>query len=353
MKELLKTLLAGTSLTIDQTIKAFELIMTGQAGAAEVGALLMLIQQRGATVDELTGAATVMRRKVTAVEVPAGLTVVDTCGTGGDHTSTFNISTAAALVTAAVGRPKGVVVAKHGNRTITRASGSSQGLEALGVHLDVNVQALTRCLDEAGICFCFAPAHHPAMKYAMPIRMELGVPTIFNLLGPLTNPAGASRQVIGVADKDLTQPIATVLGRLGCKAAMVLHGKKQSDVMGPGFCEASVCGPTQITQLADGKIETFEIHPADLGLGVSDIEALLVDGPDSSARVIRSVLAGEQGPARDVVCANASVAMVIAGLAGGLAEGVSLAAEAIDRGAASAALNSLINLTQACNTAAS
>ncbi len=345
MKPQLSKLSQGQTLTSDETTEAFEQIMTGQASPAQVGSLLAMIELRGATVDELVGAARVMRSKVAPIEVPAGMTVIDTCGTGGDHTPTFNISTTAALVAAAVGRPHGVGVAKHGNRTVTRTSGSSQGLEALGVKLDVTPDVLTRCLDETGFCFCFAPAHHPAMKHAMPVRLELGIRTMFNLLGPLTNPAGAGRQVMGVFKPELTEPIARVLQQLGAERAMVVHGYKSASRDQGGYCELSVNGPSQISELRDGQVSTLDIDPAALGLDVSPLDTLLVDGPESSARVIENVLAGDSGPARDIVMLNAAAALVVAGLADDLDNGLKSSADAIDTGAAREALATLIRIT--------
>ncbi len=351
MQHLLNHVVTGRTLSVDQAIEAFELIMTGQATAAQVGALLAMMQQRQPTVDEIIGAARVMREKVAAVEVPAGLSIIDTCGTGGDHTPTFNISTAAAIVAAAAGRPRNVAVAKHGNRTVTRSSGSSQGLEALGVKLQVSGQTLTRCLDEAGICFCFAPAHHPAMKHAMPVRMELGMRTIFNVLGPLTNPAGAERQVLGVFDSAMTEPLADVLKNLGAQTAIVCHGKKLPDGSDSGFCEVSVCGPTRISRLKNGSVVTSTINPGELGVEVSKVEALLVDDPQHSAQVISSVFAGEKGPPRDAVCVNAAAALIVADLADGFDEAIDAAAGAIESGAAAAALAKLVELTQSDTSA--
>ena len=341
MKEHLKHLVTGQPLSVAQTVDAFELIMTGQATPAQVGALLTMIQLRGPTAEEITGAAQVMRDKVTRVIVPDGLTAIDTCGTGGDHSKTFNISTAAALVAAAAGRPKGVVVAKHGNRSITSQSGSSQVLEALGVKLQVDGDTLTRCLDEAGLCFCFAPAHHPAMKHAMPVRTDLGVPTIFNVLGPLTNPAGATRQVVGVFDGGLTETLAQVLRVLGSQRAMVVHGT----INGGGLDELSTCGPTRVSHLRDGEVQTEQINPEDLGLGHADPTALQVDSPQASAAVIRDIMAGNPGPARDIVCLNAAAALVVSDLAPDLSGGLKLAAEAIDRGQMRQTLDRLIGAT--------
>ncbi len=338
MKHLLARLVEGETLTKAQTIEAFELIMTGEATATQMGAFLGLIQQRGPAVEEIAGAASVMRRKVAAVRAPEGWTIVDTCGTGGDHSGTFNISTAAALVVAGAGRGKQVAVAKHGNRSVTSKSGSSQVLEALGVKLQVGADVLTRCLADAGLCFCFAPAHHPAMKHVMPSRMELGFRTIFNVLGPLTNPAGATRQVMGVFSPQLTEPLAQVLCDLGSQRAMVVHGQ--------GLDEIVNFGTTRISEVRDGQVRTYEFDPASAGFTDGNVESLKVDSPEASAAMITRVLAGEPGGPRDIVCLNAGAAIVAAGLCDEVAEGVALAGEAIDNGAAKRSLATLIELTQ-------
>jgi anthranilate phosphoribosyltransferase len=288
-----------------------------------------------------------MRAKVAAVQVPDGLTVIDTCGTGGDAASTFNISTAAALVAAAAGRPHGVAVAKHGNRSVTSRSGSSQVLETLGVRLKVAPQTLTRCLDEAGLCFCFAPMHHPAMRHAVPIRQSLGVRTIFNVLGPLTNPAGARRQVMGVFAPELTETLATVLGELGSEDAMVVCGR-----LGEAgrLDELSTGGPTRVSRLRNGGVQTSEVDPASLGLAPPPPGALQVDGPEASAAVVREVLEGRPGPARDIVVLNAAAALVVAGLAADLSAGLERAGQAIDAGEARQALDRLVAITNADDT---
>lgn len=349
MKPLLAQLADNEPLSFNQAVEAFELIMTGQATEPQTAALLAMIQQRGPTIDEIVGAATVMRAKATAVHVPEGLRVIDTCGTGGDHAGTFNISTAAALVAAAAGRPHNVAVAKHGNRSVTSKSGSSQVLEALGVKLRVGGDTLTGCLEDVGLCFCFAPAHHPAMKHAAPVRAALGFRTIFNIVGPLTNPAGARRQVLGVFASEATDTLAKVLLRLGAQHAMVVHGRipdrdgKHVD----GLDELSTAGPTRISHLRDGKVRSYEIAPDEVGLPYSHPSALRVDDPEASAKVIRSVLAGETGPARDIVCLNAAAALVVADVAADLPEGIDQAAAAIDRGDAATLLQRLIDLTTA------
>ena len=339
MKELLTQLIEGKSLTTEQTAEAFELIMTGKSEPLQVAAMLALIQQHGPTVDEIAGAAKVMRDKATAVTVPDGLTAIDTCGTGGDHSGTFNVSTAAAIVAAAAGRPKNICVAKHGNRSITSKSGSSQVLESLGVHLQVDGDTLTKCLDEAGLCFCFAPAHHPAMKHAMPIRQALGVRTMFNMLGPLTNPAGARRQIMGVFDASLTETLANVLCKLGAEDAMVVHGQ--------GVDEIVTWGTSQISRCKDGSVTTEIFDPSTLGLSCDDMASLQANDPDHSASIIRSVLAGEKGGPRDLVAINAGAALVVAGVSDSLAAGYEAACSAIDSGSAKQVIEKLAELTQA------
>lgn len=349
MKPLLAQLVDGRSLSTDQAVEAFDLIMSGQASRPQTAALLALIQQRGATVDEIVGAATVMRRMATAVTAPAGLTLVDTCGAGGTGSRFFNISTAAALVGAAAGRPHGVAVAKHGNRAITSRSGSSQVLESLGVKLAVAGPTLTRCLDEAGFCFCFAPAHHPAMKHAVPVRRDLGIATIFNILGPLTNPAGARRQLMGAPTFEVGAQMADALLRLDATRAMIVHSVLPD---GRGLGELTTFGPARVTELNHGMIKSYKIDPATLDLPFAMPDAVTIDGPDESAAMIGSVLSGEHGPARDIVCLNAAAALVVAEAAKDMAQGLEMAVEAIDRGAARNTLNLLVKITQADQTTA-
>ena len=351
MKKLLTQLSLGQSLSRDQAVEAFEQIMTGAASPAQVAAMLSMIQLRGPEVSEIVGAAQVLRAHVRPVKVSAQKIVVDTCGTGGDHAHTFNVSTAAAIVAAGAARGTEVVVAKHGNRSVTSQSGSSQVLEALGVRLDVSDETLTRCLDEAGMCFCFAPAHHPAMRHVAAVRQELGFRTLFNMVGPLTNPAGATCQVIGVFSSQLTEPMAQALKQLGSRQAMVVHG--QADVESPnqgGLDELSTCGVNTISHLCDGQVRTTSLDPRELGLKATSLDQLRVDGPKQSAAVIRSLLGGEAGGARDIVCLNAGAVLVVAGLTSDLAEAVAMAAQAIDRQAAVAVLDDLVRLTQADST---
>jgi anthranilate phosphoribosyltransferase len=344
---LLAQLADGQPLTEAQAVEAFDQVMSGKSLPTQTAALLSLIAQRGATVDELVGAATVMRRKAAKVSVPAGLTPIDTCGTGGDHAGTFNISTAAAIVAAGAGRPMNVCVAKHGNKSVTSKSGSSQVLDTLGVNLKATGDTLTRCLDEAGICFCFAPQHHPAMKHAAPIRADLGFRTLFNLVGPLTNPAGAQRQVMGVFSPKLTDPLARVLHRLGAIHAMVVHGSipdadgKHADALD----ELSTCGPSRVTTLLGGDIASAELDPTELGLSLGHPSALRADGPAQSAKTISAVLDGGGGAAREIVALNAAAALVVAGVADDLADGLALAFAALDDGSAKRALGTLIAIT--------
>ncbi len=344
MKELLAQLATGQPLSEQQAHLAFDRIMSGEADPIQTAAMLSLIQLRGPAVEEIVGAAQVMRERVCPVEVPEGLTVIDTCGMGGTGSIFFNISTTAALVAAAVARPHGVTVAKHGNRAITSRSGSAQVLESLGVKLQVAPTTITRCLDEAGIGFCFAPSHHKAMKHAMPIRQSLGFRTIFNLLGPLTNPAGARRQLIGVPSRELTQTIAEVLCRLDAEHAIIVHSESP-DANGLG--ELTTFGPNHICELRHGTLKTHQLDPESLGLPFAVPGSLTVDGPDQSAALVRQVLEGRHGPARDIVALNAAAALLVAGVAKNYQDGLDQACQAIDNKTAARALDRLISLTQA------
>ncbi|MFK7788039.1 MAG: anthranilate phosphoribosyltransferase [Phycisphaeraceae bacterium] len=350
MKDLLAQLVENQPLSAEQAVDAFEQIMSGSAKPTQTAALLALIQQRGATVDELVGAASVMRSKAAKVAVPKGLTAIDTCGTGGDHAGTFNISTASAIVAAGAGRPLDLCVAKHGNKSVTSKSGSSQVLDTLGVKLAVGPETMTKCLDQAGICFCFAPAHHPAMKHAGPVRADLGFRTLFNLVGPLTNPAGAPRQVMGVFSPKLTKMIAEVLLKLGSIHAMIVYGE-MPDIDGDGahqggLDELSTCGPNRVSTVRDGQVTTTELDPTDLDLSLGHPSALLVDSPEQSAQVITDILAGKSGAPREIVALNAAAALTVGGVVQDLSEGLSLAFDAIDTGKAKAALDALIDLSQ-------
>lgn len=348
MKAILAQLVEGATLDVEQAVYAFDQIMSGKAEPTQTAALLAMIAQRGATVDELVGAATVMRNKAAKVAVPRGLTAVDTCGTGGVYSDTFNISTTAAIIAAGAGRRLGLCVAKHGNKSVTSRTGSSQVFDALGVRIGVDGDTLTKCLDQAGICFCFAPAHHPAMKHAGPIRADLGFRTIFNLVGPLTNPAGAPRQVVGVGGPKLTDQIANVLNRLGSIHAMVVHGM-MPDADGQhtvAMDELSTCGPNRISTVRDGRVTTTELDPTDLGLSLGHPSALRVENPEQSAKIVRQVLAGKEGAPREIAALNAAAALTVGGVAESISEGLTMAFDAIDSGKAKAALDTLIELTQ-------
>ncbi len=328
--ELLRSIIAGRHLTRDQTRWAFTQIMDGAWPDAQIAGLLVALAAKGHVADEIAGAAQAMREHVLAIDT-GGLDVIDTCGTGGSGVSTFNISTAAALVAAGAG----VKVAKHGNKTSTRASGSADVLAALGVNINADSPAVARCLRQAGVCFCFAVRCHPAMKFAAPVRKALGVRTIFNVLGPLTNPAGARRQLMGVFDGRLTETIATVLGQLGSLRAMIVHSDD-------GLDELTTTGPTKVSELRDGAVQTRTISPEEFGLPRARLSDLLVTSAQQSADIIREVLAGAAGPARDVVLLNAAAAMAIADAAPTIAAALPMAKDSIDSGAARRALETLV-----------
>jgi anthranilate phosphoribosyltransferase len=341
LQELLRELAAGHALSFEQAQEAFDTVMRGEASDAQTAALLSLIAARGVTEDELVGAALARRAHAETAPVPEGLGVVDTCGTGGDGSGTFNISTAAALVAGAAGRGQGMAVAKHGNRSFTSGSGSSDVLEALGVRIEGTGPSAHEALAEAGVCFCFAPAHHPAMKHAAPVRRELGFRTIFNLLGPLTNPAGARRQVMGVYEARWVAPIARVLQRLGAERALVGHGETPDG----GIDELSTGGESRLGEVSDGAVRERRIDAQELGLARARLAELRAGGPEESAAAIRTVLCGESAPARDIVLLNAAAALVVGGVAADLAEGLNRAAQAVDRGEAQRTLERLVRVT--------
>jgi len=334
MQEAIQKLLGGKSLTVAESRAAMTLIMEGQASPVLMASYLTALAMKGPTSDEITGAAMVMREKATRID-PGGRVVVDTCGTGGDHSGTFNISTAAALVTAGAG----VAVAKHGNRGATSKSGSSDVLEALGVKIDVPPEVVSRCIGEAGIGFMFAPLLHGAMKHAVPVRKELGFRTIFNVLGPLTNPAGARRQVMGVFDIELVPLIGEVLRNLGAEHAIVVHGTD-------GLDEITLGGPTRAAEVKPDGVEPLELTPQEFDLRPCDAADLRVDSAAESAEVIRGVLAGRPGSARDIVALNAAAAIYVGGGASSVAEGLEQASVSIDSGAAAQVLARLVELTR-------
>ncbi len=336
LKEFIRRAVDGENLSRKAAADAMRVIMSGQATEAQIAAFLVALRLKGETVDEITGFVQVMREVVTRVSAPDG--VVDTCGTGGDRSSTFNISTTAALVAAGMG----IKVAKHGNRAVSSSSGSADVLKELGVNLDADVDVVSRCINEANIGFLFAARLHPAMKYAIGPRREIGIRTVFNILGPLTNPAGALRQVTGVYDANLAETIASVLGNLGSRRAMVVHGTD-------GLDEISIGSATIVAELRDGRVRTYEITPESLGLTRAPLDGLKVSTPAEGAAVVRDVLSGKTGPRRDIVLANAAAVAVVAGLADTLIDGVKIAAEAIDSAKASEALDKLVALSNAAS----
>ena len=311
-------------------IEVMRLIMTGEATPAQIGGFLIGLRMKGETVDEITAAARVMRELATPVPV-SGEHLVDTCGTGGDGASTFNISTASAIVTAAAGAR----VAKHGNRSVSSSCGSADVLEAAGVNLDLGAEQVARCVDEIGVGFLFAPKHHSAMKHAIGPRKEMGVRTLFNLLGPLTNPAGAPNQVLGVFSADWLEPLARVLGKLGSRHVLVVHADD-------GLDEISIGGSTQIAELKDGEVSTYRVSPEQFGMAVGKIKDLAVPDAAASLAMINAVFDGADGAARDIVLLNAGAAVYVSGLASSLENGIELARQAVASGAAKQKFKQLI-----------
>ncbi|MFW5679570.1 MAG: anthranilate phosphoribosyltransferase [Pseudomonadota bacterium] len=320
---------AGRPLDRTAARAAFDLMMQGDATPSQMGGLLMALRVRGETVDEITAGAEAMRARMLRVAAPEG--AIDTCGTGGDGAGTVNISTTAAIVVAACDVP----VAKHGNRGLSSKSGSAEMLQALGVNIDLEPEAISRCIERAGIGFMMAPRHHGAMRHVAGTRVELGTRTIFNLLGPLSNPAGVKRQLLGVFDVRWIEPLAHVLHALGSEKAWVVHGFG-------GLDELSTAGPTEVAELASGDVRRFTVTPADAGLPEHPISALAGGEPVANAEAARRVLAGEPGAHRDAVLLSAAAALVVADVASGLREGAALAAAAIDEGRAQAVLDRLI-----------
>ncbi|HYC04835.1 MAG TPA: anthranilate phosphoribosyltransferase [Azospirillaceae bacterium] len=333
MKALLGKVAGGASLSEEDARTAFDIIMAGNATPSQMGGFLMALRVRGETVEEITGAARVMRARAVPVEAPPG--TIDTCGTGGDASGTYNISTCVALVAAACGVP----VAKHGNRALSSKSGAADVLTALGVNIEADMELVGRSLREAGICFLMAPRHHLAMRNVGPTRVELGTRTIFNLLGPLSNPAGAKRQLMGVFARQWVEPLAHVLGRLGSERAWVVHG---SD----GLDELTTTGPSFVAELRDGGVRCFEVTPEEAGLTRSDAAGLKGGDAEHNAEALRRVLAGEPGAYRDIVLLNAAAALMVAGKAANLREGVAMAADAIDGGRAQGKLDLLAGISR-------
>lgn len=321
MRDLLEELANGSVLNRLQARQVMGQIMDGEATASQIGALLMALRLRGESVQELTGFAEAMRARVTRVPVTRR-PVLDTCGTGGDHSHSINVSTLAGLVAAGAGVP----VAKHGNRSVSSRSGSADLLEALGAGIPKTAEEAARSVDEVGFGFMFAPLLHASMRYAMPTRRELGIRTVFNLLGPLTNPAGAEYQLLGVFSPSWVRPMAEVLRDLGVQRALVVHGS--------GLDEVSLAGPTMVAAVLDGTVREFTVEPGDLGFSMVPPEAVTGGDPAENARIAEEILTGRVGPARDVVVANAGFALYAADRASDLVEGMRLAEAAVDNGSA-------------------
>lgn len=333
IQEALACVLDRTDLAAAEMREVMQQVMTGEATPAQIGGFLVALRMKGETVDEVAAAATVMRSLAAAVTVAPG--AVDIVGTGGDGTSTFNVSTCSALVTAAAG----VSVAKHGNRSVSSRSGAADFLETAGVNIDLTPTQVAHCVAEAGIGFMFAQRHHSAMKHAIGPRREMGVRTVFNLLGPLTNPAGVERQVLGVYAPEWVRPIADVLLQLGSKHALVVHGHN-------GMDEISLSGSTAVAELKDGRVTEGSLSPGDFGIDEAPLESIVVEGPEASRALIDQVLNDQPGAARDIVLLNAGAAIYVGGKARSHAEGVDLAREALASGAARATLARLIEVSQ-------
>jgi anthranilate phosphoribosyltransferase len=334
IKGLIGQVASGATLSRETAYEAFDSMMSGEVTPSQIGALLMGLRMRGETVDEITGAVTAMRARMLTVDAPDD--AVDVVGTGGDASGSYNISTCAAFIVAGAGVP----VAKHGNRALSSRSGAADVLTALGVRIDIAPETISACIRTAGIGFMFAPAHHPAMKHVGPTRVELGTRTIFNLLGPLSNPAGVKRQMVGVFSRQWVEPLAHVLKNLGSVRAFVVHG---SD----GLDEITTSGPTAVAALEQGAVTTFEIAPEDVGLARVKPDALRGGDAAANAAALKAVLQGGKNPYRDIAVLNAAAALVVAGKAATLADGVKLAGHTIDSGAAEAALDRLIAVSNA------
>jgi len=332
LKPLIAIAASGRPLDESQAEQAFDILFSGDATPAQIGGFLMSLRVRGETVPEIVGAVRAMRGKMLRIEAPAG--IVDTCGTGGDGAGTLNISTGSAIVTAAAGVP----VAKHGNRAASSKTGAADVLAALGVNIDADMSLVKEALWKANICFLMAPRHHNAMRHVGPSRVEVGTRTIFNLMGPLSNPAGAKRQLVGVFAKQWVQPLAEVLGRLGTERAWVVHG---SD----GLDEITTTGESFVAELKDGRVTQFEVSPETAGLPRARPADLKGADAATNAAAITGLVAGERGPYRDIVLLNSGAALLIAGKAADLKAGAALAAQAIDSGKAKATLAGLVAIT--------
>jgi anthranilate phosphoribosyltransferase len=332
LKPLIGKVAAGAKLTHDEAREAFGIIMSGEATPAQIGAFLMGLRLRGESIDEISGAVATMRDKMTRVEAPEG--AMDVVGTGGDGSGSYNISTTSAFVVAGAGVP----VAKHGNRNLSSKSGAADTLTALGVKIDIGPEHISKCIREAGIGFMFAPAHHAAMKHVGPARAELGFRTVFNLIGPLSNPAGVKRYLLGVFSPDWVEPLANVLLGLGAERAWVVHGHGGLDEISPG-------GETKVAAIEDGRVRSFTIRPGDANLPSHTTEEIKGGDAAHNAAALRGILAGEKNAYRDTVLLNAGAALVVAGLAANLAAGAKLAGEVIDSGKAADRLDRLVKVS--------
>ena len=333
-KEFIAKIVEGIDLKEEEAIQAMDLIMTGDVPPTQIASFLTALRMKGETVEEITGFAKTMRKKAVKIHLNLSQSVIDTCGTGGDGKGTFNISTAVAFVVAG----GGCIVAKHQNRSVSSRCGSADVLEALGIEPDLPPEKASLALEEFGLAFLFAPRFHPATRHAVGPRRDIGIRTVFNLLGPLTNPAGATIQLLGVFREDLTLPMAIVLKNLGCKRAMVVHSEEHGD-------EISISGKTKVTELKDGKIETYEIEPEMLGLKKAPFETTRGGSPKDNAEIILNILRGVHGPQRDIVLLNASPIFMMASKVSNLREGMELARESIDSGNAMKKLKDLINFS--------
>ena len=333
-KPLIAKVAGGESLTESEAQNAFDIMMSGDATPSQIGGFLMALRVRGETVDEITGAVRTMRSKMTRVEAPED--AIDIVGTGGDGAGTYNVSTCAAIVAAGAG----LKVAKHGNRALSSKAGAADTLMALGVNIEIPPERISACIDEAGVGFMFAPAHHAAMRHVGPSRVELGTRTVFNLLGPISNPAGTKRQVVGVFSRDWVEPMAHVFNNLGAERVWVVHG---SD----GLDELTTTGPSFVAELKDGKVSTFEVSPDDAGIASARLEDLKGGDAETNAQAVRDVLGGASGAFRDIVALTTGAALVVAGEATDLKQGVTASFEAIDSGEAKAALDKLVDVSNA------
>ncbi len=330
-KSFIAKVAAGTPLTFEEAREAFGIVMSGEATPSQIGGFLMALRVRGESVPEISGAVAAMRARMLGVDAPAD--AIDIVGTGGDASGSYNVSTCAAFIVAGAGVP----VAKHGNRALSSRSGAADTLAALGVDIDIGPERIAACIAEAGVGFMFAPAHHSAMRHVGPTRVELGTRTIFNLLGPLSNPAGVSRQLVGVFAPQWVEPLAHVLKELGSDCVWVVHGA--------GLDEMTTAGTTRVAALADGEVTTFEVTPEEVGLARVAPEALKGGDAAHNAQALRRVLDGEPGAYRDIAVLNAAGALVVAGRVRSLADGVALAQRTLDAGKARAALDALVEVS--------